>query len=50
MCPRLCEQTILAALITRFSLELKPGAKVEPKLRVTMRPWPALPMLLHKVH
>lgn len=39
-------QIILAILLPRFTLTLKKGAVVTPKLRVTMQPTPGLPMVL----
>lgn len=40
-------KTVLAVLVNSFSFSLKPGASVRPKLRITMRPFPSLPMILH---
>ncbi len=42
-------KTVLATLVHSFSLALKPGATVVPKLFITMRPFPGLPMVLTKV-
>jgi hypothetical protein len=40
---------VLATLIARFSLQLVPGAVVKPKLTITMRPYPSLPMTVQRV-
>jgi hypothetical protein len=42
-------QAVLAVLVSQFSLTLKPGAVVIPRQQITMRPFPGLPMILHKV-
>ena len=42
-------KVLLATIVASYSLTLKPGAVVVPKQRVTMQPFPSLPMLLHKV-
>ena len=39
---------VLAAIVRRFSLRLKPGHAVWPTLRVTLRPANGLPMILEK--
>ncbi|RPI30751.1 MAG: cytochrome P450 [Chloroflexota bacterium] len=56
--PRLCigrdfamieAQLLLAAVASRFSLELKPGHPVEPEPYVTLRPRYGLPMYLSRI-
>jgi cytochrome P450 len=55
--PRIClgaafalqEATILlASIAARFSFELAPGIKVEPLLRITLRPRNGLPMVMKR--
>ena len=42
------QQTVLAVIMSTFTLQLKPGAAVSPRLRITMYPAPGLPMLLRR--
>lgn len=41
-------QVVLAELVSQFSLRLQPGATVEPKASITMRPHPGLPMIVRR--